>query len=386
MYRKPRLIISTVGTSLLTNQVYKYLSDEIESSLNKLEDSANYSHDEIKARREIWDTVQELEEYAEDILSKNNIKDVRKASAELNGIYELYDLDENKFEDAKFDTHYLITTDTAQGHITASLVKEYLRDKVNSVDIYVPDKLSTVSTKNFHQGIDDLIDWVAKKVKYFSNYDVYFNLVGGFKALQGCMNTIGMFYADKIVYVFEGKYSKLITIPRLPITVDKSKLKDHIAALALMDVGASLLPEETKTIPEAMVAEIDGKMTISNWGGLIWKRCEDDFLSKDLIEFPRIFYEGTFKGDYKNIKDVNDKVRLQKTIAKVSMKLEGSNGNTREVAKQVEYYPYQGAKDKDGVDHFYVGKQFRVSCKIKNGVLHLRHYGTHKYVEGKETN
>jgi putative CRISPR-associated protein (TIGR02619 family) len=382
-YKKPRLVISTVGTSLLTNQVYRYLSSDIESYLTRLENSANYSDDEIKHNPEIWETVQELEEHAQNILDKNIVKEVRKASAELNGIYELY---ENKIQDAKLDYHYLITTDTAQGIITANLVKNFLQDKVEFVDTYTPDKLSTVSTKNFHQGIDDLIDWVAKKVKEYPNYDVYFNLVGGFKALQGCMNTIGMFYADKIVYVFEGKYSKLITIPRLPITVDISKLKEHTATLALLDVGASLLPKKTENIPESMVAEIDGKMTISNWGGLVWKQCEDNLLSDTLLDFPRIFYEGTFKGDYKNIKDVNDKVRLQKTIAKVSMRLEESNGNTAEVAKQVEYFSYKGAKDKDGVDHFYVGIQFRVSCKIHNGILHLRHYGTHKYVEGKETN
>jgi putative CRISPR-associated protein (TIGR02619 family) len=386
MSSKPRLVISTVGTSLLTNQVYKkYLNDDIENYLTRLESSANYSHDEIIRNKEIWETVQELEEYAQNILSKNNIKEVRKASAELNGIYELYELYDKKIEAAKFDYHYLITTDTAQGIITANLVKEFLLNKVAFVDTYTPEKLSTVSTKNFHQGIDDLIDWVSKKVKEHPNYDVYFNLVGGFKALQGCMNTIGMFYADKIVYVFEGKYSKLITIPRLPITVDIDKLKEHTANLALLDVGASLSPEKTKTIPEAMVAEIDGQMTISNWGGLVWKQCEDNLLSDTLLNFPRILYESSFRGDYKKIQDVNDKVRLQKTIAKVSMRLEQSNGNTREVAKQIEYYPYEGAKDKEGVDHFYVGKQFRVSCKMNNGTLHLRHYGTHKYVEGKET-
>lgn len=382
MSRKPRLVISTVGTSLLTNQVYKYFSDEIENSLAKLEESANDSDDKIKRKQDTWQIVQELEESAKEILSANKIKDVRKASAELNGVYELYD---NKIQDAKLDYHYLINTDTAQGRITANLVKEYLQGKVCFVDIYTPDKLTTASTKNFHQGIDDLIDWVHKTVTDFPKYDVYFNLVGGFKALQGCMNTIGMFYADKIVYVFEGQYSKLITIPRLPITVDISKLKDHTVNLALLNVGASLTPQETEKIPEAMVAEIDGKITISNWGELIWKQCEESLLSKDLLDFPRIFYEGTFRGDSKKIDDVNDKIRLQKTIAKVSMRLEESNGNTREVAKQVEYYPYEGAKDKDGIDHFYVGKQFRVSCKIDNGILHLRHYGTHKYVEGKET-
>lgn len=382
MYRKPRLVISSVGTSLLTNQVYKYLSDDIEHSLNRLEDAANYTDEEIKRHEDIWQTVQELEEYAKDTLASNDVKEVRKASAELNGIYELYD---NQIDDAKLDHHYLIATETAQGEITANLVKNFLRGKVAVVEIYTPDKLSTVSTKNFHNGIDDLIDWIHRKSKEYENYDIYFNLVGGFKALQGCMNTIGMFYADKIVYVFEGKYSKLITIPRLPVTIDTNKLKDHAATLTLLDVGTSLSPEQTATVPEAMVTEVDGKMKISNWGDLIWKQCEEDFLSKELLNFPRISYEDTFRGDYKKISDINDKVRLQKTIAKVSRLLEESNGNTRQVAKQVEYYPYEGAKDKEGVDHFYSGIQFRVSCKLNNGKLKLRYYGTHKYVEGKET-
>lgn len=383
MYRKPKLVISTVGTSLLTNQVYKFLEDDIEHWLTRLEDAANYTDDEIKRSGDIWQTVQDLEQAARNILNSNNIKDVRKASAELNGIYELY---KNQIDHAKLDHHYLITTETAQGEITANLVKEHLTSKVGFVDTYTPDKLSTASTKNFQQGIDDLIDWVHRKVKNdYSNYDIYFNLVGGFKALQGCMNTIGMFYADQIIYVFEGKYSKLITIPRLPIDVDKNKLKNHVVTLALLDAGAGLSPDKTATVPEAMVAEIDGKMTISNWGELIWKQCEHDFLTQDLLNFPLIDYESDFRGEYKKITDLNDRFLLQKTIAKVSRWLEESNGDTRAVAKQVEYYPYQGAKDKQGVDHFYVGKQFRVSCQKRGDILMLRHYGTHKYVEGKET-
>lgn len=383
MYRKPKLVISTVGTSLLTNQVYKFLEDDIEHWLTRLEDAANYTDDEIKRYEDIWQTVQDLEEVARNILNSNNIRDVRKASAELNGIYELYT---NKNEEAKLDHHYLITTETAQGKITANLVKEYLTSKVESVDIYTPDKLSTASTKNFQQGIDNLIDWVHRKAKNdYYNYDIYFNLVGGFKALQGCMNTIGMFYADKIIYVFEGKYSKLITIPRLPINVDTNKLKDHAVTLALLDAGAGLSPDKTATVPEALVAEKDGKMNISNWGKLIWKQCEHDFLIQELLDFPRIDYQSSFRGDYKKITDINDRFLLQKTIAKVSRWLEESNGDTRAVAKQVEYYPYKGAKDKQGVDHFYVGKQFRVSCQKRGDILMLRHYGTHKYVEGKET-
>jgi putative CRISPR-associated protein (TIGR02619 family) len=378
-----RLVISTVGTSLLINQI----SDRRDPKgwEDMLQQTANLTQEQInQSAPEVVDIIKTLKQRAEEKLNDGNTLEIREASAELNGIYGLY---EEQLENGRLDTHYLVTTDTAQGQITANIIKEFLKIKVNFVDIITPQKLSTASTKSFHQGIDDLIDWVDKKVKDFPKpkYDIYFNLVGGFKALQGCMNTIGMFYADKITYVFEGQSSKLITIPRLPITVDTNILKNHAVTLALLEAGASLSPEETTTVPEAMVAERDGQMTISNWGQLIWKKYGDDFLSQDLLDFPRISYAGDFRGEYKKIKDVNDKVRIQKTIAKVSRILEESNGNTREVGKQVEYYPYQGAKDKEGVDHFYVGKQFRISCKIQNGILKLRHYGTHKYVEGKET-
>ncbi|MEG4630699.1 putative CRISPR-associated protein [Microcoleus sp. AR_TQ3_B6] len=378
-----RLVISTVGTSLLINQI----SDRRDPKgwEDMLQQTANLTQEQInQSAPEVVDIIKTLKQRAEKKLNDGNTLEIREASAELNGIYGLY---EEQLEKGRLDTHYLVTTDTAQGQITANIIKEFLKTKVNFVDIITPEKLSTASTKSFHQGIDDLIDWVDKKVKNFPKpkYDIYFNLVGGFKALQGCMNTIGMFYADKITYVFEGQSSKLITIPRLPITVDTNILKNHAVTLALLEAGASLSPEKTTTVPEAMVAERDGQMTISNWGQLIWKKYGDDFLSQDLLDFPRISYAGDFRGEYKKIKDVNDKVRIQKTIAKVSRILEESNGNTREVGKQVEYYPYQGAKDKEGVDHFYVGKQFRISCKIQNGILKLRHYGTHKYVEGKET-
>jgi putative CRISPR-associated protein (TIGR02619 family) len=378
----PRLVISTVGTSLLTNQIHQRRDPKGWEDM--LQKTANFTQEQIsQSAPEVVDIIKTLKQRAEEKLNDGNILEIRDASAELNGIYGLY---EDQLENGRLDTHYLVTTDTAQGQITANIIKEFFKRKVNFVDIITPENLSTASTKNFHQGIDDLIDWVHKKVKDFPNYDIYFNLVGGFKALQGCMNTIGMFYADKIIYVFEGQFSKLITIPRLPITVDTNIIKNHAVTLALLDAGASLSPEKTATVPEAMVAEIDGQMTISNWGQLIWKKYGDEFLSQDLLDFPRISYAGDFRGEYKQIKDVNDKVRVQKTIAKISRMLEESNGNTREVGKQVEYYPYEGAKDKEGVDHFYVGKQFRISCKIQNGILKLRHYGTHKYVEGKETN
>ena len=253
--------------------------------------------------------------------------------------------------------------------------------------MYTPEKLSTANNEFFNQGIDNLLDWLDRRVKENKEnkekkYEIYFNLVGGFKALQGCMNTMGMFYADKIIYVFEGASSNLITIPRLPITVDYSRLAPHVPTLALLDAGAGLSPSQTQNVPEAMVAEINEKMTLSNWGQLIWNQCKDDFLSQELQEFPRLYYDpNRFTIDYNNISTAQEKVKLQTTLAKVSYLLEASKGNTRALAKPVSYYAYQGI---EGVDHFYVGMDWRVSCKMSNGILELRHYGTHNYVERKE--
>lgn len=380
----PRLVISTVGTSILTNQL-KLQSESDWSSL--LDETANDK--DIDNKEDVLEAIEELTRRAkeklytdpEQKLINDDIDEIRSASAELNGIYGLY---KNQLDNSKLDYHYLITTDTAQGQVTATVVRDFLQRTVGFADIYTPEKLSTASTECFTNGIDDLLDWLDKKVNEFSGFEIHFNLVGGFKALQGYMNTIGMFYANKIIYIFEGTNSNLITIPRLPITIDKSKLEEHIVTLALLNAGAALTSEQTSKLPEAMVAEIDGKMTISNWGQLIWNRCKDEFLSQKLQDFPRITYEDSFKADYKNISTPKEKSKLQETLAKVSFRLEESNGNTRALSKVVSYYEYQGQKDKEGVDHFYIGIHWRVSCKVSNGELILRHYGTHNYVERKE--
>lgn len=381
-----RLVFSTVGTSLLTNQINSKRNCESDW-YSCLQDTANLTEKKIENGSNIDKIIHSLKQRAETRLNEGNTIEIKEASAELNGIYGLYD---DQLEKGKLDHHVLITTDTAQGQVTANIVKEFLRNQKLSVEVYTPEKLSTANNEFFNQGIDNLLDWLDRRVKENKEnkekkYEIYFNLVGGFKALQGCMNTMGMFYADKIIYVFEGATSNLITIPRLPITVDYSRLTDHVPTLALLDAGAGLLPSKTEKIPEAMIAEIDGKMILSNWGQLIWNQCKNDFLSQELQEFPRISYQDTFRKDYKNISEAKDKVELQKTLAQVSGLLEESNGDTRYLVKPVSYSPYKGAKDKEGVDHFYVGIHWRVSCKASHGKLMLRHYGTHNYVEGKET-
>lgn len=116
MKLKPaKIIISTVGTSLLTNQInreserdwFKQLSDHANLSLENTPD-------------EIQNILNQLKQRASEKLQHSNLAQIRRASAELNGIYGIYD---NNLTQEKQDLHYLVATDTAQGQITAEIVR-----------------------------------------------------------------------------------------------------------------------------------------------------------------------------------------------------------------------------------------------------------------------
>ncbi len=82
--------------------------------------------------------------------------------------------------------------------------------------------------------------------------------------MQGYLNTIGMFYADEILYIFEGKGAELITIPRLPIIADSERIKPFTPDFALMAAGLDT-PVNTynQDIPESLVLKVDEEMTLS---------------------------------------------------------------------------------------------------------------------------
>jgi putative CRISPR-associated protein (TIGR02619 family) len=373
-----KVVISTIGTSLLTNQIKR--SEEPEKDwYNQLRDSANLTLESTP--KEVVEIIENLKLRAIEKLKSSSIPQIRLASAELNGIYGLY---KNELAQGIQDIHWLISTDTAQGKATAEIVEKFLQDQgLTNTSILTPDKLSTATTEAFSEGIDNLLEWLQKEIIPLRNsYKICFNLVGSFKSLQGYLNTIGMFYADEIIYIFEGKESNLITIPRLPIKVDESLIAPYTVQLALMAEGIGLNPSEIQGIPEALIGEFNGKKILSNWGNLIWDESKDNLLSKDLIEFPRLKYKDTFRADFNKIKDKKEKIQLQKDLAKVSGLLKESHGDTSVLFQPVDYTRYQNT---DQIDHFRVNRSLRISCKlIEGGILSLRYYGTHNHVERSE--
>lgn len=370
-----QLVISTVGTSLITNRLEK---EEIEWR-NRLSQTANITADKTReAHPDVWEMLQILQDRAKQKLT-GEISQIRAASAELNGIYGLYN---EQLEQGKQDMHFLIATDTAQGQGTANAVKSFLQSQGLVVDIFTPKGLSTASTESFTFGIDQLLEWMEDTIPAYRSkgYKVCFNLVGSFKSLQGYLNTIGMFYADEIIYIFDG--SELITIPRLPIALDDSIIqpiiKPHTVEFALMAQGSEISHSKLSNVPETLIFTVEDEVTLSNWGRLIWNRCKEQLLSEELLDFPKLRYEFSFIKDYENVKNKAERVKLQEALAKVSHLLVKSNGNTS-VLKQDGGLLYSVLKNTDNIGHFRVNLGLRVSCKAIEGNLVLRHYGEHDY-------
>lgn len=375
-----RFVLSTIGTSILTNQIN---NADPSKWRHLLRDSANHKTDDLNPDTE--EVINTLADRALDKLLQNDTQMNRRISAELNGIYGIYD---GRLPQKSPDQHYLICTDTAQGQKTGALIQGFLVDQGFNVSIYTPEELSTQDTAAFTTGTKALIRWLEEHVpwRHDSGYRVIFNLVGGFKSLQGYMNTFGAFYADEVIYIFEAQTADLITIPRLPIQIDTTVIQKHLMEFVLMAAGKLYPRRELKDIPETLLESLeegdeDTDTGLSAWGTLIWNRAKADLLGEALLPFPQLEYARTFHNDFNRENDPKARLKLQETLAKVAYILETHRGHTSGLTGgALNYEKLQGGAGKAGIHTFRITQNFRVSCTIAEGGLTLRHYGDHNYI------
>ena len=302
-------------------------------------------------------------------------------SAELNGIYALY---EDQLA-ANQDIHYLIATDTALGRRAAQQIETFLQKQGVNVNVFAPANLNTGSLEGFSRGMKELLIWCEDTIPGYKNsgYEVVFNLTAAFKSLQGYLNIIGMFYADRLVYIFEGS-NRLLSIPQLPIKVDSEGLRTYADKLALMAAGAVMPIREMGDLPEALL-DIDraGNALISDWGLLIWNRIKNRIFSETLVSFPYLQYEPSFKKDFSNASP-QERVALQETLADASALMVDAGGDCSVLKRHggLKYDNYTGKQSPNGgpIGHFRITRGNRVSCIDEKGVLRLRHFGAHDYV------
>lgn len=373
----PRLIVTAVGTSLLTNQV------ENEEQRRLLFHHANDAEDALPPS--IRTLLEALHAKASEHLANASEKGRRRASAELNALLRLLD----EHPSAPQDLHWLIATDTGQGRITSGVLKAFLEDLGLRTQIHIPSRLSTADTDAFSEGVKNLLRWADETLPGYreSGYEIIFNLTGGFKSLQGVLNTVGLFYADRMVYIFETGTS-LIEIPRLPVRLDTDLLARHAALLlrlAALDVvsEATLPATACGGLPGTLYDEVNGQVYgLSVWGQLVWNQVRRNLLGERLINLPRLHYSDAFRKDFAKATP-SLRVALQETLATVSLLLDHYQGDTAALKRHpgILYDVYTGKHDRGRpIGHFRLLRDQnaeRVSALAEDRGLTLRRFGAH---------
>ena len=110
-----RFVLSTIGTSSLTNQIR---NDDPSEWRRLLRDSANHKMDDLPPEAKA--VIDTLADRAFEQLLEDDVQINRRISAELNGIYGIYN---GRLPQNSPDQHHLICTDTAQGQKTGELIQ-----------------------------------------------------------------------------------------------------------------------------------------------------------------------------------------------------------------------------------------------------------------------
>lgn len=363
-----KLIISTVGTSLITNPAKKEEVDLLYKNSNFNERDCPLEVKEIinKLFPEIVKKLDQIDNHS-----------IRRTSAELNGIYGIYN---EHLENNNQDLHYLISTDTYQGIKSAEVIKNFLQKKGIAADIFTPSNLSTKSKDDFSTGVKELLKWCEDVIQnYKSNgYQIIFNLTGGFKSLQGVMNTIAMFYADKIVYIFESPLAELIEIPRLPIVLDQLPFEKYRTQILLLQNNKVYEVKEFGSFPETLIDIVDNKVMLSVWGELFWNQIKYN-LFIELPDLPYISYDTQFTDKYNREVDRKIRYNLLETIAKVSVILEDNQGNAQKLTGGgLQFSPLESRNYKgQQLYHFRSGLSTRINCIYQSNKLLLIEFGSH---------
>lgn len=302
---KPRVIVSSCGTSILTND-----SGELRNYITGL---ANHKESELTA-----EDKQKLDDHArerqERLKNAESLEQVKRLSAELNGIITYYDDDLNSNNGVP-DQHYLVVSDTYLGKKVGETIELWLKSKKFNVQILGPSGFVTNNLDSFRDAMTELVRWCQETLEGYreSGYHIAFNLTGGFKSAQGFLQAIGMFYADESFYIFET--GTLLTIPRLPVKLDIDEtITKHLNTFRKLGLGIELPSKDCADIPETLLMEIDEKVILSEWGELIWQQSK--IYEKELLEpLPGIVYSENFcKGVAKQNLTPRDRATLNERL------------------------------------------------------------------------
>lgn len=309
------IILSPIGTSVFTKGAYP---KEISQYSNRR------TLDDLPSG--IRGTIDAYIAQTREILLGLSLADARIRSAELNGIIQFYD---NKLRERSGDIHYLLPSDTYIGRKACDLIEEYLHCYFEDIRILEISDLQTADCETFQYALSDLTGRIMHlKEGLLPAQKLIFNLTGGFKSILGFLQSLGMFYADETVYVFEFSDS-LMRIPALPVKLEPYPfLLRYATVFRRLNNSLRVDEEDYRYIPNSLVLNLFGEPTLSAYGKIVWDSFRKELYSREMLESisPKIVYSARFRDSSRNL--IPDAYyRLNRRIDDLSVYLEGSRKN-----------------------------------------------------------
>jgi len=300
----PEIVVSTCGTSLLTNGASESLRSQISANANA-------------ASKDAWQgDSKEFEEYAairKQQFMEMDLAGAARASAEMKALALYYAGREDK---ARLDTHILVGTDTYLGQLTVGWLSDYLERHwgIRAQSIR-PTGLSTAERAKFQEGLKDLTrslrEFIYPAAGGERTSEVTFNLTGGFKSLNAYLQVVANLWADRTIFVFESM-GELLVIPRLPLELDTSSIERNAAVARRLLCELKVTPQECKALPEIYYTEIEGECVISDIGTLLIREALDKIYTQKLLPpaSPRVKYSPAFEKDFAGLAKQADRMRI----------------------------------------------------------------------------
>ncbi len=303
------LIVSTCGTSLLTNRA----DDATRIWLTKIANARELTGED-EARLQVRATEQRKAFFEGEEARK------RALSAEYNCISAI--VEQSKPTGL---VHVLLHSDTAAGEAAVEILDDYLRGQGHVVQRLTAGGLRTDDPDSFREAIGDITQGIADYGGWRdAGYSVVFNLTGGFKSINAYVQALGMFYADRCVFLFEGARS-VMEIPRLPVRMTEvAEIESHLNVFRRMAMGYVVTATEASEIPSSLISQSGDRAILSIWGDVVWERVRKSLLGERLLEplSPRLVVRSGVAAEFLHLSK-EERVKANKSLDGLAAYLDG---------------------------------------------------------------
>lgn len=274
------LILSPCGTSIFTNPAQPDMRTLLNTHANAVNPTDIPAADLERLQHYIQTAIANLQ-------AQTSPQVLTRQSAELAALIAFYG--GQLGSGASQDHHILLATDTWLSEQAAGAVRQVLQTHGYSTEVKRHKNLRTNDLEGFRTAASALVEWAYSTLPGYrdSGYRIVFNLTGGFKAVQGFLQTLGTIWANECVYLYE-RSNQLIRIPRLPITIQADEpIRRHLTTMRRLGAGLHVTPEAAQDLPELLWMPVDDDTTmLSEWGEIVWREVKHSIYSEQLHPSP----------------------------------------------------------------------------------------------------